>query len=243
MPASFDAAARELTVARPSGRPRERHAPRGAAGRVLRLARRGRRRWRRQVTVGDVVLVCDVGGGTTDFSLIAVSRAAGRPGARARRGRRSHPARRRQHGSGARAPHAGDLCRKGASSSRGSCEAWCTHAAPPRRRCSPTVARRAPISVLGRGSQGRRRRRSRRSSRARTPSRCSSTGSSRRSRSDAKAAHGRRPCLQEIGLPYAADPAMTRHLAEFLSGTSGRATSRRAGPGLAARRTCCSTAA
>ena len=29
-------------------------------------------RWRRRVKVGDLVLVCDVGGGTTDFSLIAV---------------------------------------------------------------------------------------------------------------------------------------------------------------------------
>ena len=29
--------------------------------------------WRRQVSAGDLVLVCDVGGGTADFSLIAVS--------------------------------------------------------------------------------------------------------------------------------------------------------------------------
>jgi molecular chaperone DnaK (HSP70) len=28
--------------------------------------------WREQITVGDLVLVCDVGGGTTDFSLVAV---------------------------------------------------------------------------------------------------------------------------------------------------------------------------
>src|SRR5262249_3202980 len=28
--------------------------------------------WRNQLEVGDVVLVCDVGGGTTDFSLISV---------------------------------------------------------------------------------------------------------------------------------------------------------------------------
>ncbi|MCS7160225.1 MAG: Hsp70 family protein [Gemmatales bacterium] len=33
--------------------------------------------WRKQVRVGDVVLVCDVGGGTTDFTLIAVSEEAG----------------------------------------------------------------------------------------------------------------------------------------------------------------------
>ncbi len=30
-------------------------------------------RWRRRLRVGDVVLVCDIGGGTTDFSLILVS--------------------------------------------------------------------------------------------------------------------------------------------------------------------------
>lgn len=34
-------------------------------------------RWRRRVKVGDLILVCDVGGGTTDFSLIAVSEANG----------------------------------------------------------------------------------------------------------------------------------------------------------------------
>ena len=28
--------------------------------------------WRKQVSVGDLVLVCDVGGGTSDFSLIYV---------------------------------------------------------------------------------------------------------------------------------------------------------------------------
>ncbi|MGQ9830886.1 MAG: Hsp70 family protein [Thermochromatium sp.] len=33
--------------------------------------------WRRQVRVGDVILVVDVGGGTTDFSLIAVTEHAG----------------------------------------------------------------------------------------------------------------------------------------------------------------------
>jgi hypothetical protein len=30
-------------------------------------------RWRKKIKVGDLVLVCDVGGGTTDFSLIAVT--------------------------------------------------------------------------------------------------------------------------------------------------------------------------
>ena len=75
VPASFDAAARELTVRAAQPRPGCRNVTpaRGAAGRVLRLDRRARRRrGGSSVEVGDVVLVCDVGGGTTDFSLIAV---------------------------------------------------------------------------------------------------------------------------------------------------------------------------
>ena len=36
--------------------------------------------WREQVTPGDIVLVCDVGGGTTDFSLIAVTESDGQLG-------------------------------------------------------------------------------------------------------------------------------------------------------------------
>ena len=33
--------------------------------------------WRKQVSAGDVVLVCDVGGGTADFTLIAIGEASG----------------------------------------------------------------------------------------------------------------------------------------------------------------------
>src|SRR5205823_12802970 len=33
--------------------------------------------WREQVEVGDVVLICDVGGGTTDLTLIAVGEEGG----------------------------------------------------------------------------------------------------------------------------------------------------------------------
>src|SRR5690606_13932374 len=34
-------------------------------------------RWRDQIGPGDIVLICDVGGGTADFSLIAVSETDG----------------------------------------------------------------------------------------------------------------------------------------------------------------------
>ena len=65
--------ARAHAARRRAGGPRARHAARGAAGGVLRLARRARATGGgRRVSVGDLMLVCDVGGGTTDFSLIAV---------------------------------------------------------------------------------------------------------------------------------------------------------------------------
>lgn len=73
VPASFDAVARELTV--------EAATAAGLNVRLLEepqaafyawLEQRGES-WRHEVGDGEVVLVCDVGGGTTDFSLIAVN--------------------------------------------------------------------------------------------------------------------------------------------------------------------------
>jgi len=74
VPASFDAVARELTVeaAMHAGLPpnlRLLEEPQAAL--YAWLADRGPA-WRKEVGVGDVILVCDIGGGTTDFSLIAV---------------------------------------------------------------------------------------------------------------------------------------------------------------------------
>ena len=74
VPASFDEEARELTL-------RAAHA--AGIGHVTLLEEpqaafyawldaRGDE-WRRRVKAGDLVLVCDIGGGTTDFSLIAVA--------------------------------------------------------------------------------------------------------------------------------------------------------------------------
>jgi hypothetical protein len=74
VPASFDPAARELTA--------EAAAAAGLSHLVLLeepqaalyhwiLAARGE--WRKQVRIGDIILVIDLGGGTADFSLIAVT--------------------------------------------------------------------------------------------------------------------------------------------------------------------------
>ncbi|AKF11088.1 Hsp70 family protein [Sandaracinus amylolyticus] len=73
VPASFDPAARELTA--------EAAREAGLGGAVLleepqsalySWIQRTHGKWREQVKVGDVILVVDLGGGTTDFSLIAV---------------------------------------------------------------------------------------------------------------------------------------------------------------------------
>ncbi|MBM3464582.1 MAG: Hsp70 family protein [Armatimonadetes bacterium] len=74
VPASFDAVARELTAeaARKSGLEKLTllEEPQAALYSWLNGMGDG---WRKQVSVGDMILVCDIGGGTTDFSLIAVS--------------------------------------------------------------------------------------------------------------------------------------------------------------------------
>jgi molecular chaperone DnaK (HSP70) len=77
VPASFDAAARELTV----------EAARAAGLQHLTLLEEpqaafyawidSQERWREQVAVGESVLICDVGGGTTDFTLIAIGEESG----------------------------------------------------------------------------------------------------------------------------------------------------------------------
>src|SRR5262249_29190403 len=74
VPASFDAAARELTAraAEQAGLSGARliEEPQAAFYAWLADSDGG---WRKAVAVGDVVLVCDVGGGTTDLTLVAVS--------------------------------------------------------------------------------------------------------------------------------------------------------------------------
>lgn len=72
VPASFDAAARELTTeaALSAGLKDVTLLEEPQAAFYAWLASRGEQ-WRKDVTAGDVVLVVDVGGGTSDFSVIA----------------------------------------------------------------------------------------------------------------------------------------------------------------------------
>jgi hypothetical protein len=79
VPASFDAVARELTVQAASEAGLEHltllEEPQAA---LYAWVEATGDRWRKHVRPGDVILVVDVGGGTTDFSLIAVGESEGR---------------------------------------------------------------------------------------------------------------------------------------------------------------------
>ncbi|HMF11262.1 MAG TPA: Hsp70 family protein [Gemmataceae bacterium] len=78
VPASFDAVARELTVEAAHAAGLEHvtllEEPQAAFYSWIQSGGEG---WREQVEIGDVVLVCDVGGGTTDLTLVVVSEEAG----------------------------------------------------------------------------------------------------------------------------------------------------------------------
>jgi hypothetical protein len=79
VPASFDASARELTreAALAAGLPQDLvllEEPQAAV--YAWLADRGQR-WRQSLAVGDTLLVCDVGGGTTDLTLVGVAEEQG----------------------------------------------------------------------------------------------------------------------------------------------------------------------
>ena len=78
VPASFDPAARELTIeaARLVGLEQAilLEEPQAA---LYSWIEKHRSNWRTQVTCGDIILVIDVGGGTTDLSLIAVTEKEG----------------------------------------------------------------------------------------------------------------------------------------------------------------------
>lgn len=78
VPASFDAAARDLTLeaAKQAGLPRVTLLEEPQAALYAWLEAMGEL-WRKQLKPGDVLLVVDVGGGTSDFSLIGVTDTGG----------------------------------------------------------------------------------------------------------------------------------------------------------------------
>ena len=79
VPASFDASARELTrdAALDAGFPKTFVLLEEPQAAVYAWLADHHHDWRRQVKEGDVLLVCDVGGGTSDFTLISVAQEEG----------------------------------------------------------------------------------------------------------------------------------------------------------------------
>ncbi len=219
VPASFDAAARELTreAALAAGLPEDfvlLEEPQAALYAYLATAGDA---WRKELAVGDVLLVCDVGGGTTDFTLIDVEEEDGELTLR-RRAVGNHLLVGGDNMDLALAHQAaGEFAKKGTK-----LDAWQSvslwHAC---RTAKETIfgdegPATHPVTVLGRGSKL-----------------IGGTVSidMDRKKSAALLLEGFFPkCdiqekpaaappsgFQEIGLPFEADTAVTRHLAAFLS--------------------------
>jgi hypothetical protein len=239
VPASFDESARQLTLqaARAAGLQDVTLLEEPQAAFYAWLDAMGDR-WRRRIGVGDLILVCDVGGGTTDFSLIAVSDQAGELALeRVAVGEHillggdnmdlalARLLQQRLEGAGHRvdALQLQSLWHQARLAKESLLE-------------NPSLSEQ-PITLLGRGSRL-----------VGGSITTSLTGDDVNGvllegffpvvRSDEMPARARRVGLQEIGLPYAADPAVTRHLARFLSrqaasGTQSGAVIRRGRSGLA----------
>jgi molecular chaperone DnaK (HSP70) len=218
VPASFDAVARELTVvaAREAGFDRVTLLEEPQAAFYAYLAARGEA-WRKDLSPGDIVLVCDVGGGTTDFSLIEVANDGGALALE-------------RVAVGDHILLGGDnmdlamaaLVQRELTAAGKTLDAMqqraLVHAA--RRAKESLLAdaapKKAPVAILGRGSKligG------------------TLKAEITREQADELLVDGFFPVvpagavsqkrrtagLREMGLPYAHDPAITRHLAEFLA--------------------------
>ncbi len=218
VPASFDAVARELTV----------EAARAAGLENITLLEEpqaafyswieaGRDSWREQVSVGDIVLVCDIGGGTTDFSLIAVEEGSGNL-VLTRLAVGDHILLGGDNMDLALAHSAAqELTKKGTKLNTGQMlQLWHSCRQAKEHLFANLDSPSAPITVLGRGSKV-----------------IGGTIKSQITRdqldqvllegffpfckTDEEPKRQRQVGLQELGLPYAADAAVSKHLAHFIS--------------------------
>ena len=218
VPASFDEEARELTrrAAEQAGYPNITLLEEPLAAFYAWLESQGDA-WRRRIKVGDLVLVCDVGGGTTDLSLIVVSEENG-------------DLTLKRVAVGDHILLGGDnmdlalarVLQRRLEALGNRIDAWQLHGLWHQCRIekeklfeSPKTQKR-PITLLGKGTKL-----------------IGGTIKTELVRDDLdqvlvegffpKVASGELPArqrrvgFQELGLPYAADPAITKHIARFLS--------------------------
>jgi molecular chaperone DnaK (HSP70) len=222
VPASFDPVARELTVvaAREAGFGNVTLLEEPQAAFYAYLAAKGDA-WRRELAPGDVVLVCDVGGGTTDFSLIEITSSEGSL-ALERIAVGDHILLGGDNMDLALAAIAGKQITDAGKTLDAMQQRALVHQC--RRAKEQLLGEKPPekvaISILGRGSKL-----------------VGGTIKAELTReqatsflvdgffpvvtADDRAQKRRAAGLREMGLPYAHDPAITRHLAEFL-GRFGR---------------------
>lgn len=217
VPASFDAVARELTLdaARQAGYENITLLEEPQAAFYAWIERH--QDWRERVSVGDLILVVDIGGGTTDFTLIAVTESGGELALN-------------RVAVGEHILLGGDnidlalagvvqhrLMEKGTRiDSRQHQQLWANCRVAKEKLLDPeSTAKEQPVTILGKGS-----------------GLVGGTIKAMLARTDIEQVLGegflpavgshempagqRRVGLQELGLPYAADAAITRHLARFL---------------------------
>ncbi len=237
VPASFDAVARELTLdaAKQAGYKNITLLEEPQAAFYAWIERHPD--WRERVRLGDLILVVDIGGGTTDFTLIAVTEQNGELALN-------------RVAVGDHILLGGDnmdlalagvvahrLAEKGTRiDSRQHQALWANCRVAKEKLLDPaSEAHDVPVTILGKGT-----------------GLVGGTIKAKLLRSDIDQvlgdgflpavssqempAHQRRVGLQELGLPYAADPAITRHMARFLrqqSATSEQGVVRRGPSGIA----------
>jgi Hsp70 protein len=236
VPASFDAIARELTgkAAEAAGYQNLTMLEEPQAAFYAWLERHPD--WRQRVDKGDLVLVVDIGGGTTDFTLIAVTEQAGE-------------LQLERVAVGEHILLGGDnidlalahtmaagLAAKGQKIDGFQLQAlWNNCRLAKEKLLDPeSKADEVPVTILGKGSSligGTIKAKLHREQIEQVLE-----GFFPQTESTEMPQQGRRAGLQEMGLPYAADPAITRHLAKFLrqqAATAEHDSVRRGASGLA----------
>jgi molecular chaperone DnaK (HSP70) len=217
VPASFDAVARELTLeaAKQAGYQNITLLEEPQAAFYAWIERHPD--WRERVQLGDLILVVDIGGGTTDFTLIAVTESNGELSLN-------------RVAVGEHILLGGDnidlalaatvaqrLAEKGTRiDSRQHLALWANCRVAKEKLLEPdSKAKEQPVTILGKGTGlvgG-----TIKASLLRADiERVLGEGFLPAVASTDMPAHQRRVGLQELGLPYAADAAITRHMARFL---------------------------
>jgi molecular chaperone DnaK (HSP70) len=217
VPASFDAVARELTVeaARAAGFENVTLLEEPQAAFYAWIDANGDK-WRKQVKVGDAVLICDIGGGTTDLSLIAVEQEGGQL-VLSRVAVGDHILLGGDNMDLALAGYAGQVfASKGNKlDAAQQLQLWHSARAAKEKLFTDKGTTRADVTVLGRG-------RSLFGSTLKTELNRAEVekilidGFFPDCPADVEPRRQRTVGLQELGLPYATDPAITKHLAFFL---------------------------